>query len=123
MNEDLDNEKAYIGKNCQEYLSQMDGKMANNISKEMKKGGSRLNTTEVRLNRLEQQKKNDPATFAQNGGDKTIKALQAIKNRQRNAAKSTNPIAPRYNTSLSADFNIPQAQKGENGVIYDLRAN
>lgn len=123
MNEDLDNEKAYIGKNSQEYLSQMNGKMANNISKEMKKGGSRLNTTEVRLNRLEQQKKKDPATFAQNGGDKTIKALQAIKNRQRNAAKSTNPTAPRYNTSLSADFNIPQTQKGENGVIYDLRAD
>ena len=123
MNEDLDNEKAYIGKNSQEYLSQMNGKMANNISKEMKKGGSRLNTTEVRLNRLEQQKKKDLTTFAQNGGDKTIKALQAIKNRQRNAAKSTNPIAPRYNTSLAADFNIPQTQKGENGVIYDLRAN
>lgn len=122
MNEELDDEKACIGKNSQEYLSQMNGKMANNISKEVTKGGSRLNTTEVRLNRLKQQKKDDPITFMQNGGEKTIKALQAIKNRQRNAAKSTNPLSPRYNTSLSADFNNGiQSPKSNNGVIYDFR--
>ena len=123
LSEDLDNEKAYIGKNSQEYLSQMAGKMANNISKEMQKGGSRLNTTEVRLNRLEQQKKDDPVTFAQNGGEKTIKALKAIKNRQRNAARSTNATAPRYNPSLSADFNNQQTQKNNKGIIYDYREN
>lgn len=105
LSEDLDNDKAYIGKKSQEYLSQMNGKMANNISKEMQNGGSRLNTTEVRLNRLEKQKKNDPNTFFQNGGERTIKALKSIKDRQRNSAKVLSQTGPRYNTSLSADFN------------------
>ncbi len=124
MNEELDDEKAFLDKKAQRYLSQMDGKMANNISSEMKKNGSRLNTTEVRLNRLKQQKNNDPLTFAKNGGEATVRALETIKKRQRTAAKKHSGITPRYNASLANTNNIEAgnfSKENNDGVIYDFR--
>ena len=57
--------------------SENSGKMLKNISNDIANGGTRNNTNQVRISRLKQQKKDDPAMFARNGGDKTLKALKS----------------------------------------------
>ena len=71
-----------FGKNEKETImaqgnSENSGKMLKNISNDIANGGTRNNTNQVRISRLKQQKKDDPAMFARNGGDKTLKALKS----------------------------------------------
>ena len=54
------------------------GKMVNNLNAEVKsnKRGSRNNTNQVRIHRMEKAKTEDPVTFAKNGGEKTLNILK-----------------------------------------------
>lgn len=54
------------------------GKMVNNLNNEIqsKTRGSKNNTNQKRIERLEDQKTEDPVTFAMNGGNKTLNILK-----------------------------------------------
>lgn len=55
------------------------GKMIQNLNAEVQSNtrGSRNNTNQVRISRMEKQKVEDPATYAKNGGDQTLKILKS----------------------------------------------
>ena len=80
---ELDNmQSSGFGKKADAQISQAasngGGKMVKNLNAEVQSNtrGSRNNTNQVRASRLRDQKENDPATFAKNGGDATLKALE-----------------------------------------------
>lgn len=54
------------------------GKMVSNLNAEIKSNtdASRNNTNQVRVSRLETQKKKDPALFQKNGGERTLNILK-----------------------------------------------
>ena len=70
-----------FGKNNDDYINHTananGGKMASNIAGEINsnKKGSRNNTNQVRVSRMEDYKQNDPELFAKNGGEKTLNIL------------------------------------------------
>lgn len=92
------------------------GKMVSNISGEINsnKDGSRNNTNQVRIYRMENYKKNDPALFAKNGGEETLRILktQTNKNAKSNAAKHSSDVKTR-NTNQVDTLN-----NENNGVYY-----
>ena len=94
------------------------GKMLKNISNDIQNGGARNNTNQVRLSRLKDQKQNDPAAFARNGGEQTMKAL---KNSTRKVS-TVNSIPQTNADSVLTD--APDIRKGtgkgnnSNNVIY-----
>lgn len=55
------------------------GKMVNNLNAEVQSDtrGSRNNTNQVRISRMEKAKTDDPATFVKNGGEQTLKILKS----------------------------------------------
>ena len=99
---ELDNmQNSGFGKNADAQIAQAasngGGKMVTNINNEINSTtrGSRNNTNQVRASRLRDQKENDPVTFAKNGGDATLKAVerQTQVNSVKNAATETAPKA------------------------------
>lgn len=81
-----DNRGLNFGKNEKETIvsqgqSGNAGKMLKNISNDIDNGGTRNNTNQVRIHRLEVQKKEDPVAYANNGGDNTLKALKNATNK------------------------------------------
>ena len=83
------------------------GKMVSNLNAEINSntGGSRNNTNQVRKSRLEAQKKNDPATFNKNGGEKT---LQILKNETNKKGAEHKAVA---NNKQTTGTPIPNAGK------------
>ena len=118
--DNVDNQRAYVGKKAQDMLPNLNGKMAQNIARELNNGGSKNNTTKKRMDRLEQEKKKNPQVFAQNGGDEMIKSLKSLYNMQRNSARTLNKaMKPQM-----VDFKQPSQATGkghhkENPVYYD----
>lgn len=79
----LDNMKTSgYGQKSDEFISKVasnnGGKMVSNLNAEIKSNtdASRNNTNQVRVSRMEAQKKNDPVTFQKNGGERTLKILK-----------------------------------------------
>ena len=90
-----------FGKNAKENIlngaGEGAGKMLNNIANDINNGGTRNNTNQVRLSRLRKQEKEDPVTFAKNGGKETIKALEDSVGKEKNkhsvpTQSNSNPI-------------------------------
>ena len=80
--DELDNAKTSgYGKKNDMFINSVSknlgGKMVSNLNAEINsnKGGSRNNTNQVRVSRMEKQKKEDPVTFQKNGGQKTVAML------------------------------------------------
>ena len=105
---ELDNmQNSGFGKKADAQIAQAasngGGKMVTNINNEINSTtrGSRNNTNQVRASRLRDQKENDPVTFAKNGGDATLKAVerQTQVNSAKNAATET---APKTTTSTGS---------------------
>lgn len=75
-----DNRTKNFGKSAKENILKGSGKgagkMLNNLANDIENGGTRNNTNQVRLSRLRKQEKEDPLTFAKNGGKETLKALE-----------------------------------------------
>lgn len=93
------------------------GKMLNNLAKEK---SSRHNTNQVRLSRLEKQKKENPQQYIGNGGKATEKALKSAVSKENNknavAGKESKEINP---LTITPDVNRGTS-KGTNNknVIY-----
>ena len=95
------------------------GKMAVNVSAEVNSNtrGSRNNTNQVRISRMEDAKKNDPATYQKNGGDRMLSILksQVKKNSDKanasNERKTEDSITPQTGTT-------EKKNKQNNGVYY-----
>jgi len=94
------------------------GKMVSNIAGEINsdKRGSRNNTNQVRISRMEDYKQNNPNLYLKNGGDKT---LNALKNQTKKQASTYNA---KHATDVRTNNTTPGAQlnfdKGENGAYY-----
>lgn len=80
---ELDNmQSSGLGKKSDAQIAQAasngGGKMVNNLNNEIESNrrGVKMGTQYVRDMRLKDQKKNDPVTFAKNGGDATLKAIE-----------------------------------------------
>ena len=67
------------------------GKMIKNIAKEIANGGSKVGTGYKRINDLEKEKKENPALFASNGGNETLKALKSSVTKSSNSHKTQSP--------------------------------
>ena len=96
------------------------GKMVKNVSAEISsnKGGTRNNTNQVRISRMEDQKVNDPAAYAKNGGDATLKILKsqvkktsAIHNAVHGEDEKKTNVNPNVTSKTSE-------KKPNNGIIY-----
>ena len=81
--DELDNMKTSgYGQKNDQFISKVaannGGKMVSNLNAEIQsnKDASRNNTNQVRVSRLETQKKKDPATFQKNGGQRTLNILK-----------------------------------------------
>ena len=94
------------------------GKMVSNISNEINSNtrGSRNNTNQVRVSRMENYKKNNPELFAKNGGEETLNILKGQTKKQANSYNS------KHSTDIRTQNATPGAQlnfdKGENGAYY-----
>jgi hypothetical protein len=107
-----DNRGLNFGKNEKDAIvsqsaSDNAGKMLKNISKDINNGGTRNNTNQVRLSRLQAQKKSDPVAYAKNGGDNTVKAL---KNATRKVSSTNTAVKTAFDNSPINQ--TPDANKG-----------
>ena len=96
------------------------GKMVKNVSAEISsnKGGTRNNTNQVRISRMEDQKVNDPAAYAKNGGDATLKILKSqVKKTSaiHNAVHSEDEKKTNVNPNVTSKTS---EKKPNNGIIY-----
>ena len=94
------------------------GKMVSNISLEINsnKRGSRNNTNQVRISRMENYKKNDPDLFIKNGGDKTLDILKSQTKKQAGAHKAKHASDIRTQSTQPGD-NVNYG-KENNGAYY-----
>lgn len=94
------------------------GKMAANISMEVNsnKRGSRNNTNQVRISRMEDAKKNDPATYQKNGGDRMLKILKTQVKKNSDVANSKESGVKTQNNAIQAGES--GKNKEHNGVYY-----
>lgn len=88
------------------------GKMINNVANEINSDtrGTRNNTNQVRISRMEDDKVNNPQRFQQNGGDDMLNILKAQTKKESGQHKATHiqrktPKEPNMNS-------------GENGIVY-----
>lgn len=93
------------------------GKMVNNLASEINSDtrGSRNNTNQVRISRMEDDKVNNPQRFQQNGGDKVLNILKS----------QTSKTSAAHNAAHASDFaekntnpNVTSKSNKNNGVIY-----
>lgn len=88
-----DNRNQNFGKNEKENIKKVantnGGKMVKNLANDIENGGARNNTNQVRISRLEKQKKKDPVAFNNNGGAKVLNALKSSTKKEcnRNASE------------------------------------
>lgn len=89
------------------------GKMINNVASEVNsdKRGSRNNTNQVRISRMEDDKVNNPANFQKNGGDEMLKILKSQTSKTSAAHNSIHA-----NDQITRNDN-PNKSKN-NGVVY-----
>ena len=94
------------------------GKMATNISGEINsnKEGSRNNTNQVRISRMEQYKNGNPELFAKNGGDKMLNILKNQTGKQKNSYAAKHATDTRQVSTMPGD-NVNYG-KGENGAYF-----
>lgn len=119
---ELDNVKnSGFGVNNDKYINnsaQKGGKMIANISNEInsKKTGSRNNTNQVRISRMETYKTSNPELFAKNGGQKALDILksQTKKASTSHAAKHSSDIKTKNTDTVDGITNV----NTENGAYY-----
>jgi hypothetical protein len=97
------------------------GKMASHISSEIESGtrGSRHNTNQVRVSRMETYKDTDPETYAKNGGDEMLKILKSQVKKTSDSNKSADFGKKTKNTNPNVESTSNGGEnKSGNGVIY-----
>lgn len=90
------------------------GKMVSNIAGEINSDtrGSRNNTNEVRIKRMEDYKTSNPELFAKNGGEQTLNILKAQTDRQSGTHKE------KHSTDLRKSDTTPGISNTTNGAYY-----
>lgn len=108
------NNDAFINKSAKSN----GGKMVSNISNEINsdKRGSRNNTNQVRISRMENYKKNSPELFMKNGGDKMLDILKSQTKKQADSYKEKHAEDVRTQSTQPGD-NVNYG-KENNGAFY-----
>ena len=90
------------------------GKMVQNVAGEINSNtrGSRNNTNQVRISRMEDDKENNPANFQKNGGDAMLKILKSQVDKTSTTSKAANAGTPKGQSTK----NKPKSEN--NGVYY-----
>lgn len=121
--EELDNvENSGFGEKSDKYINNVanagNGKMVNNVANEINSNtrGSRNNTNQVRLSRLEKYRTTNPELFKKNGGEKMVSILKGQVNAQSNTHKQKHATDIR---TQSPSEGVPFSQKTiENDGAY-----